>query len=139
MTAKTATWLFAMGSFVIFIGVCFIPAAFGPDPDRTMLGAGSVFISTGLVFLAGGLYVKARILGAGSSSHAAAPVKRSRKSNCDRCAKEEPVIQCRVHQIHLCGNCLTEHYDFRSCAYVPSTRHVGSKATGAALSQSASS
>jgi hypothetical protein len=29
-----------------------------------------------------------------------------------------------VHEIHLCGNCLGDHYDFRSCAYVPSTRRT---------------
>ncbi len=105
-----------------------------------MLDAGSVALSTGMLLIAGGLYVKARTLGT-----VAAPVtppasgKRNRKSICDRCAQEEPVIQCRVHQLHLCADCLSKHYDFRSCAYVPSTRRGASaKSMAGSLSQTAS-
>ncbi len=51
------------------------------------------------------------------------------RGGCDLCGSETPVIHCRVHDIHVCGNCLANHYDFRSCAYVPSTRRTaGSKA-----------
>ena len=140
MATKSSTWMMAVGAFIAFIGLCFLPAAFGSDSDRTMLDAGSVALSTGMLLIAGGLYIKARTLGT-----VAAPVtppgsgKRNRKSICDRCAQEEPVIQCRVHQLHLCGDCLSKHYDFRSCAYVPSTRRSASaKSTTGALSQTAS-
>lgn len=138
MAAKIGTWLMASGSFFTFVGLCFLPAAFGPNPDKNMLAAGATILSTGLLLIAGGFYVKARALG--GIAPAPASAKRSRKNNCDRCAQEEPVIQCRVHQLHLCADCLGNHYDFRSCAYVPSTRRgapVKSQAT--ALSQTASS
>ncbi|HEY7617101.1 MAG TPA: hypothetical protein VH744_09880, partial [Terriglobales bacterium] len=47
---------------------------------------------------------------------------------CDLCKVEMPVVHCKVHQVHLCGHCLGEHYNFRSCVYVPSTRKTLSKA-----------
>jgi len=135
---KTSTWLTIAGCFIAFVGLCFLPAAFGPDPDRTMLGAGAVLFSAGLLVIAASLYLKAVALGSPAAANSEA-AKRSRKATCDRCAQDEPVIQCRVHQVHLCGDCLAEHYDFRSCAYVPSTRRGTTKATGAAYSQTASS
>lgn len=142
MATKTGTWLMAAGALIIFAGLCFLPAAFGPDADRTMLGAGFVVMATGLVGIAAGFYVKARTLGTGTAeAGVSAPAKRSRsKAICDQCGQDEPVIQCRVHQLHLCANCLGEHYDFRSCAYVPSTRRGASaKSAVAAYSQTASS
>ena len=140
MAAKTGTWLIAMGAFIAFIGLCFLPAAFGSNSDRTMLDAGSVVLSTGMLLIAGGLYVKARALGTvAAPATTPASGKRTRKSSCDRCGLDEPVIQCRVHELHLCGDCLTNHYDFRSCAYVPSTRRSASaKSTSGSLSQTAS-
>jgi hypothetical protein len=141
MGTKTGNWLMAFGALIVFAGLCFLPAALGSDGDRTMLAGGFVVASAGLLSIAMGFYTKARSLGTPPAS-AIAPVvsKRSRsKANCDQCAQQEPVIQCRVHQLHLCADCLTRHYDFRSCAYVPSTRRgAPSKATAAAYSQSAS-
>jgi ribosomal protein S14 len=136
--AKTGTWLMALGAFIVFVGLCFLPAAFGPDADRTMLGAGFVVVAMGLLLLSVGFYFKARLLSTGEvAATAPATAKRSRgKSACDQCGQDEPVIQCRVHQLHLCANCLGAHYDFRSCAYVPSTRRaVSSRSTAAAYSQ----
>jgi hypothetical protein len=140
MAAKTGTWLIAMGAFIAFIGLCFLPAAFGANSDRTMLDSGSVILSTGMLLIAGGLYVKASALGTvAAPATTLASGKRTRKSICDRCAQDEPVIQCRVHQLHLCANCLSNHYDFRSCAYVPSTRRgAPAKSTTGSLSQTAS-
>jgi hypothetical protein len=137
MTLKISTWLMACGCFIAFVGLCFIPAAFGPDPERTMLGAGAMIIATGLLFMAGGVYAKA--LGLGTDTDSGTASKRKGKANCDQCGEDEPVIQCRVHQVHLCGDCLAGHYDFRSCAYVPSTRRGTAKSTAAAYSQAASS
>lgn len=139
MTIKIGNWLMAVGAFIVLCGFCFLPAAFGQDADRTILGGGFVVISTGLMLIAGGFYVKARTLGANATpANAPASAKRVRsKSICDQCAHEEPVIQCRVHQLHLCANCLGKHYDFRSCAYIPSTRRgVSAKSNAAAYSQS---
>jgi len=141
MATKSSTWMMAVGAFIAFVGLCFLPAAFGPDSDRTMLGAGAVIVATGMLLIAAGFYVKARSLGAVAAPVApSASGKRNRKSLCDRCAQNEPVIQCRVHQLHLCVDCLTNHYDFRSCAYVPSTRRgVPAKSNAAAYAQTASS
>ena len=138
MTAKTSMWLMASGCFIAFVGLCFLPAAFGPDPDRTMLGGGFVIFASGLLIMAGSVYVKARALGS-SAPNSAPSAKRNRKAMCDRCGQDEPVIQCRVHQLHLCGDCLADHYDFRSCAYVPSTRRGTTKPAASAYSQTASS
>ena len=141
MATKSSTWMMAVGAFIAFIGLCFLPAAFGPDSDRTMLGAGAVVISTGMLLIAGGLYVKARALGTvAAPAPTPASGKRPRKSICDRCGLDEPVIQCRVHQLHLCADCLSSHYDFRSCAYVPSTRRgAPAKPNAAAYAQTTSS
>lgn len=139
MATKIGTWLMVSGSFFAFIGLCFLPAAFGPNSDKNMLAAGAVILSTGLLLIAAGFYVKARALGMAAPASAPAAAKRPRKANCDRCGQEEPVIQCRVHQLHLCAICLGNHYDSRSCAYVPSTRRgAPPKSTAAALSQTAS-
>jgi ribosomal protein L37AE/L43A len=126
MAAKTGTWLILLGGFVVFVGLCFIPAAFGPSPEKSYLGAGFAIFATGALLAATGLYVKARTLAGLTPVAASANAKRSRKASCDRCGKNEPAVQCRVHQIHLCSDCLSEHYDFRSCAYIPSTRRAAS-------------
>jgi hypothetical protein len=138
MTMKISTWLMACGCFIAFVGLCFIPAAFGPDPERTMLGAGTVIVATGVLLLALSVYLKASVLGP-QAGNPASGAKRARKTVCDQCGEDEPVIQCRVHQVHLCGDCLAGHYDFRSCAYVPSTRRGSAKSAAAAYSQAASS
>jgi ribosomal protein S14 len=141
MATKTGNWLMAIGVFIAFVGLCFLPAGFGADADRTMLGAGAMVIAIGVLLIAAGFYVKARVLGTVTASATApANAKRPRsKSNCDQCGQDEPVIQCRVHQIHLCTTCLGKHYDFRSCAYVPSTRRgAPAKSAAAAYSQTTS-
>ncbi len=128
MATKSSTWMMAVGAFIAFIGLCFLPAAFGPDSDRTILGAAAVMISTGMLLIASGFYVKARALGTvAAPASTPASGKRNRKSICDRCAQEEPVIQCRVHELHLCADCLSKHYDFRSCAPGPCRRRPPAK------------
>jgi hypothetical protein len=128
MATRIGTWLIGVGGCVAFLGLCALPAAFGPNPDKTLLGASLTVLSTGMMLGAGGLYIKARTFRENAAADTVSPTKRSRKANCDRCGKNEPVIQCRVHQVHLCGDCLGHHYDFRSCAYVPSTRRNTTKA-----------
>lgn len=126
MAAKTGSRLIVIGSLVMFVGLCFLPAALGDNPDKTISGFGLTVFGTGALLAAAGLYVKARFLTQQAGPAATARPKRPRKSNCDRCGKDEPAVQCRVHQVHLCPDCLREHYDFRSCAYIPSTRRGAS-------------
>jgi hypothetical protein len=134
MASKTGTWLIGIGCCIVVVGLCALPAAWGPSPDKTLLGASMTALSAGMMLVAGGLYLKARSFRAGAAAGGTgSQTKRGRKATCDRCGKNEPVIQCRVHQLHLCGDCLGQHYDFRSCAYVPSTRRSTGKA--AAFSQ----
>jgi hypothetical protein len=141
MATKTGNWIMVAGAIIVFAGLCFLPAAFGADGDRTMLGAGFVVMSSGLLGIAAGFYTKARALGAAAATTGVpvSPKRNRNKATCDQCVQEEPVIQCRVHQLHLCADCLGKHYDFRSCAYVPSTRRGAPMKSGAAAySQSAS-
>ena len=127
MLTKTGTWLIAIGCCVAFLGLCAFPAAFGSNPDKTMVGVGMTILSAGMMLIAAGFYLKSRDFGNRAVERTDAQAKRGRKATCDGCGKHEPVIQCRVHQVHLCGDCLGNHYDFRSCAYVPSTRRSSAK------------
>jgi hypothetical protein len=133
MASKTGTWLIGIGCCIAFVGLFALPAALGPNPDKTLLGASMTALSAGMMLVAGGLYLKARSFPAKTAGGNGSQTKRGRKAACERCGKNEPVIQCRVHQLHLCGDCVGHHYDFRSCAYVPSTRRSTGKA--AAYSQ----
>jgi hypothetical protein len=128
MASKTGTWLIVIGCGIVFLGLCALPSGLGPNPDKTLLGASMTALSAGMMLIAGGLYLKARSFRPETASGNSSQNKRVRKAACERCGKDEPVIQCRVHQLHLCGDCLGPHYDFRSCAYVPSTRRSSGKA-----------
>ena len=118
------------GCFLMVLGLAFLPSAFGTHPDESILGLGICVFSLGALTVAGGLYMKAHALKSGTTSANAPKAQPKRvRGGCDLCGSETPVIHCRVHDIHVCGNCLGNHYDFRSCAYVPSTRRTaGSKA-----------
>ena len=118
------------GCFLMVLGLAFLPAAFGTHPDESILGLGICVFSLGALTVAGGLYMKAQALKSGTMSANAPKAQPKRvRGGCDLCGYETPVSHCRVHYIHVCGNCLGNHYDFRSCAYVPSTRRTaGSKA-----------
>lgn len=129
MAAKTGTWLIGIGCCIAFLGLCALPGAYLPNSDKILLGAGLTILSTGMMLVAGGLYIKARSFPETVAGGSASSTKRGRKATCDGCGKNEPVIQCRVHQVHLCGECLGNHYDFRACAYVPSTRRSTAKAS----------
>jgi hypothetical protein len=129
MATKTGTWLITMGCCIAFLGLCTLPAAFGANPDKTLVGVGMTILSTGMMLVAAGFYLKSRNFGEWAAGRTESQTKRGRKAICDRCGKNEPVIQCRVHQVHLCGDCVGKHYDFRACAYVPSTRRSTAKAS----------
>jgi hypothetical protein len=122
---KVSGWLIVGGCFLMLVGLALVPAAFGPHPDESIRGLGICLFSLGAFIAAGGLYMKSRAVPASAPAAPAAKPKRVR-GGCDLCGSETPVIHCRVHDIHVCGNCLADHYDFRSCAYVPSTRRTAS-------------
>ena len=114
------------------LGLIVLPAALGEHVDTSLLILGACGVSLGSVIAASGIYFKAR-------ARTAARIKPRRRENpsnsarrvrggCDICHGDMPVIHCKVHQVHLCADCLGQHYDFRSCTYVPSSRRLASKA-----------
>jgi hypothetical protein len=134
MQSRTGNWMIAIGAIVAVIGLSVMPAGFGQNsPDRNLLGLGATIFSMGTVFIAMGIYLKALSLKTPSGQKSAVPSNPGRpiRGACDRCQIEMPVIQCKVHQQHLCGKCLSEHYDFRACVYAPSTRRLTAKAMAA--------
>jgi hypothetical protein len=128
MSSSVGNWIVVTGSAILFVGICALLPMLGghADPDQLMAGAG--LLSLGALTLSSGIYLKARITSIptppGSSEEPAA--KRGR-GGCELCGSEAPVVQCKIHQLHLCGNCLQDHYDPRSCVYVPSARRTGSR------------
>jgi len=118
--------MMALGSIIALVGLVVMPAGLGQDnPDKNLVGVGAAIFSIGLFVAALALYIKSKTLQSGGQKTSEAPAaNRPVRGGCDRCQTEAPVIQCKVHQQHLCGTCLAEHYDFRSCAYAPSTRRA---------------
>ena len=121
MGQKVSAGAIVLGCLMMFFGLCFLPAALGSKPDPVALGAGTALFAVGALMVSSGIYLKARVLQASGPAEPKAQVKRSR-GGCDLCGTEAPVVNCKVHQVHMCGDCLGRHYDFRSCVYVPSTR-----------------
>ncbi|HZR58797.1 MAG TPA: hypothetical protein VFA74_18145 [Terriglobales bacterium] len=137
MSSRLGNWTVAIGAFVLFLGLCVLGTSFGKNGDPDEVPAGAGLFSMGALALATGIYLKARALqstSTGEKLQAATNPTRSR-TVCELCANDAPVVQCKIHQLHLCGNCLSQHYDVRSCIYVPSTR-AASK-TGKGLSAKA--
>jgi hypothetical protein len=119
--------MIAAGVLAMLMGLGCLPSALGAsNPDQGLLGLGVSLFSFGALIVAAGIYVKALALQSRSESEPAPPKKRVR-GGCELCGTEAPVVQCKVHQLQLCGNCLADHYDFRSCAYVPSLRKPAGK------------
>ena len=128
--SRAGSWMIAVGALVMFLGLCLLPAAL-QHPEGNLLGLGACVFGMGALIVAGGIYLHARALQTGNGSGPAAeqapgPARRVR-GGCDLCQAEAAVIQCKVHELHLCGACLARHYDFRSCAYVPTTRRPANK------------
>lgn len=121
MGSKLSSFAIIAGCFLILLGLSFLPAAF-LNKDQTMLGAGLCGVAFGAMWISGGLYVKAAGLKNEMAAGGPKPQTQGARGGCDLCGTESPVIHCRVHQVHICGECVSRHYDFRSCAYAPSTR-----------------
>ncbi len=112
------------------MGLLALPAALGAHTDVSLLMLGACAISAGSIMAASGIYVKARAVeGAKKGSSAADPRNPARRvrGGCDVCHGDLPVIHCKVHQAHLCANCLGQHFDPRDCRYVPSSRRTVGK------------
>ena len=127
MQSRMGSWMMAIGVIIGIAGLAIMPAGFGENsPDRNMIGAGASIFAIGTFLVALGVYFKSLIMPAAPNQNSTPNNTPSpMRGGCDRCQTEAPVIQCKVHQQHLCGNCLSEHYDFRSCVYSPSTRRAG--------------
>ena len=130
MPSRMGSWMVAGGALLGIAGLCFLPAAMGDRADSGLLGLGASIFALGILIVAAGIYVKALAL---QSKAGGAPEAGEENSGrrprgaCELCHREMPVVHCKVHQFHLCAACLAEHYDFRACVYVPSTRRVESK------------
>jgi hypothetical protein len=129
MSSRIGSWIIGLGGIVLFAGLCVLPSAFGQTPDPSLLPVGAALFSLGAVSIAAGIYMKARALQASNPAHVAqAPsIARKTRSGCDLCGIESPAVFCKTHQLHLCGSCLDQHYDVRSCIYVPTPRKALNK------------
>jgi hypothetical protein len=125
MPENASTWAIGSGSVVVAFSLFLLAATMADTTDQHLLPVGACIFSLGILMIASGFYLKARALKAQFSGLPPAP--RAQSGGCEKCQAETPVIHCRVHHLHLCGHCLAEHYDFRSCAYVPSTRRQTAK------------
>jgi hypothetical protein len=141
MSSHMSNALIAIGALGACIGLIMLPAALGEHPDTSLLILGACGVSLGSLTAASGIFLKARALqsSAGTPGTAAEPKNSARRlrGGCDICHGDMPVIHCKVHQVHMCAECLGQHYDFRTCSYVPSTRRPTAKARNLAKARGA--
>jgi hypothetical protein len=116
--------MISLGGLAVLIGLAVGVSSMGERVETTLLSLGACVVSMGLLIAATGVFLKARLLQA--SAGETKPAQRKGRGGCDVCGGLA-VVNCKVHQVHLCADCLGQHYDFRSCAYVPSTRRQGAK------------
>ncbi len=74
MSSRTGNWMIAVGAFGMFIGLCLVPAAMGPNPDSSVLALAACVFSFGALITASGMYLKARGL---QSAAASAPENKN--------------------------------------------------------------
>ena len=124
MTSRIGTWIIAVGGIVFLMGILVLPAALAQHADTSLLAVAACGTSVGSLIAALGMYLKARALGlpstsGGSSGESKSPARKLR-GGCD-----------------ICPDCLGQHYDFRSCTYIPSTRRPTKTGKGAAKARGA--
>ena len=128
MSQSAGKWVMAAGGLIMVAGLSMLPAALGDTHDQNTLMIAACSFSLGMLTMSAGFYFQTRSLQAtGKTSESERKSQNSqtkRKGSCDACQSEAPVIQCTVHRVHLCGDCLAQHYDFRACAYTPTTRRA---------------
>lgn len=141
MSSQMGTGLIAIGALGACIGLIMLPAAMGEHPDTSLLILGACGVALGSLTAASGIYFKARAVQSSAGSQAALgePKNSTRRvrGGCDICHGDMPVIHCKVHQVHMCADCLGQHYDFRTCSYVPSTRRTAAKSKNMAKARGA--
>jgi len=121
--ARVGNWMIAVGALTIFFALCGLSAALSSRSDSAMVAVSAAVFSLGALAIAGGVYINAAALKSqAGSAEIASPARRRSRGGCELCGSDVPVIQCRVHQLHLCATCLAEHYDARSCSFIPPTR-----------------
>jgi hypothetical protein len=130
MSSRTGNWIITLGALVLFLGLTVLGTSLANSGDPDLLPAGAGLFSSGALAVAGGVYLKARALQQAISSEA--PRKESTnvgrtRGGCELCGIEAPVVQCKIHRLQVCGTCLSQHYDARSCIYIPSTRGAAGK------------
>jgi len=130
MSSRIGNLMIGAGAVALVVGLLMLPAALGVRVDTSLLILSACGVSLGSLIASTGIYFKARAI---ASPEGAAFLGESKQSTrrvrggCDVCHGDLPVIHCKVHQVHLCPDCVAKHYDFRSCAYVPSTRGADPK------------
>jgi hypothetical protein len=126
MQSKLANSMMGVGAVGIFVGFITMLSSRGEHPDSTILSIGALAVSLGSLLAAAGMYVKAKYLqpSAPAAGIAGRAQPRRIRGGCDLCHGDVPLIHCRVHQVHMCADCTAQHFDPRSCTYIPSTRRL---------------
>ena len=130
MSSGIGNWLIGVGALGACIGLIMLPAALGEHPDTNLLILGACCVSLGSLMAAAGIFFKARAAQPAAGTSASAEAKQTNRrvrGGCDICHGDLPAIHCKVHQVHMCTECLGQHYDARTCSYVPSTRRTAGK------------
>src|ERR1700693_956134 len=102
MLSRAANWLMVVGAVGAFAGLCVLPSALGDHQEGTMLSVAAFFFSLGALTGAAVFYLKAGAFQKNGGTGKAEPARKIR-GGCDLCGNEPPVIQCKVHQLHLCA------------------------------------
>jgi len=135
MSSRIGNLMIAVGILALVMGLIAFPAALGEHVDTSLLTLGACGVSVGSMIAAAGLYFKSRaVLASGGAASSQGETKQSSRrvrGGCDVCHGDSPVIHCKVHQVHMCAECLVRHYDLRSCTYVPSPRGVTARSAKA--------
>ncbi len=121
MGRKLSTTMIVGGTLLMLAGLIFLASSISQKQDEAVSGLGLCAFSLGALLCSTGIYLKARTAQADAPASANKPQPKQR-GGCDLCGTEVPAVMCRVHQLHLCPNCLARHYDTRSCIFIPSTR-----------------
>jgi len=119
MQSKLANSMIGVGTVGIFLGFITMLSSRGEHPDSTILMIGACALSLGSLLTAGGMYVKTKYIQASLPAKTIGKAAR-RVRGCDICRGEAPLIYCRTHQVNMCADCTGQHFDPRSCNYIPS-------------------
>jgi hypothetical protein len=119
MGPRLGNWAIVLGVIVSFAGLCIVASAVGKTSDPGLMAFGACLFSIGAVIIAGGIYIKARTMKVSTATNSLQTplITPKKRGGCDLCGPE----------LHLCGNCLAQHYDLRSCIYIPTPRKAVNK------------